>query len=42
MNSLFKINKSYYRRVVRCTYANGTAFLSHKIINDNEESKVLD
>lgn len=42
MKNLFKINKSCYRRVVRCAYSNGTAFLSHKIINDNEENKVLD
>lgn len=41
MKDLFKINKSYYRRVVRCAYANGTAFLTHKIIVNNDKNKVL-
>lgn len=42
MNDLFKINKSYYRRVVRCAYANGMAFLTHKLIKENEKAKILD
>lgn len=42
MKSLFKIDRYYYRRVVRCAYANGTAILTHKAFKRNEENKILD